>query len=100
MAAAPIAEPEPVEEEDEGPQEPWIDSILCTSCNDCININSQMFLYNGAKQAMIGDPTAGTYRQLVEAAEKCPSRCIHPGTPLNPDEPGLGELKERAKKFN
>jgi hypothetical protein len=34
------------------------------------------------------------------AAEKCPARCIHPGKPLNPDEPNLDELIERAKPFN
>ncbi|UCD74032.1 MAG: ferredoxin [Phycisphaerales bacterium] len=88
------------EEEDEGPAEPWIDSILCTTCNDCTNLNPQLFVYNGNKQAMIGDPRAGTYAQLVEAASKCPSRCIHPGKPLNPDEPNLEELIERAKPFN
>ena len=80
--------------------EPWINSMLCTSCNDCININPRLFVYNENKQAVIGDPKAGTYAQLVQAAEKCPSRCIHPGTPLNPDEPNLEELKKRAKKFN
>jgi ferredoxin len=95
------APPEPAaEEEDEGPQEPWIDSILCTSCNDCLNINNRLFVYNGNKQAVIGDPSAGTYKQLVEAAEKCPARCIHPGTPLNADEPDLEDLKQRAKKFS
>ena len=87
------------EEEDEGSDTPWINSILCTSCNDCINMNPRLFVYNGSKQAMIGDPQAGTYKQLVEAAEKCPSRCIHPGKPLDLDEPGLEELMERAKPF-
>ena len=88
------------EEDDAGPAEPWIDSILCTTCNDCTNLNPQLFIYNGNKQAMIGDPAAGTFAQLVEAAVKCPSRCIHPGKPLNPDEPNLEELIERAKPFN
>lgn len=87
------------EEEDTGPEEPWINSILCTTCNDCTNLNSRMFVYNSNKQAMIGDPRAGTYAQLVEAAEKCPARCIHPGKPLNPDEPNLDELLKRAARF-
>jgi ferredoxin len=102
VEAEPAAEVDaaPVEAVDDGPEEPWIDSILCTSCNDCININRQMFVYNGSKQATIGDPTAGTFAQLVQAAEKCPSRCIHPGKPLNPDEPNLDELIQRAAKFN
>ncbi|MDY7110279.1 MAG: ferredoxin [Planctomycetota bacterium] len=94
------AEAEEGEEEDTGPEEPWINSILCTTCNDCINLNPQMFVYNSNKQATIADPRAGTYAQLVEAAEKCPARCIHPGKPLNPDEPNLEELKKRAAKFN
>lgn len=105
QAAAEPAEEAPqaaVEEEDDdaGPAEPWIDSILCTTCNDCINLNPQLFVYNGNKQAMIGDPKAGTFAQLVEAAVKCPARCIHPGKPLNPDEPNLDELIERARPFN
>jgi len=99
---APAAGAEQVEEEEEEPvaQEPWITSALCTSCNDCININPQMFKYNANKQAVIADPRAGTYAQLVQAAEKCPARCIHPGLPLNPDEPNLEALIERAKPFN
>ena len=86
--------------ETEGPIAPWIDSALCTSCNDCLAINPQVFVYNADKQATIADASAGTFAQLVAAAEKCPARCIHPGTPLNPDEPGLEKLIKRAKKFN
>jgi ferredoxin len=90
------------EEEEEEPEveEPWIDTPLCTSCNDCFDINSQLFAYNANKQAVITDPRAGTFEDLVKAAEKCPARCIHPGKPLNPDEPGLDKLVERAKPFN
>jgi hypothetical protein len=36
----------------------------------------------------------------VAAAEKCPAHCIHPGKPLNPDEPNLEELIQRAEPFN
>lgn len=86
--------------EDAGFDEPWVDSALCTSCNDCTNINSKLFVYNANKQAVIGDPAAGTFADLVAAAEKCPARCIHPGKPSNPDEPGLAELIARAKPFN
>ena len=59
-----------------------------------------MFAYNENKQAYIKDPTAGPYRHLVEAAEKCPARIIHPGKPLNPNEEGLEELIKRAEPFN
>ena len=80
-------------------EEPWISSALCTSCNDCMDINAQMFVYDGNKQATIGDPRAGTFAQLVRAAEKCPARCIHPGKPLNTEEPDLKKFIERAKPF-
>jgi hypothetical protein len=58
-----------------------------------------MFRYNENKQAYIADVKAGTYRQLVEAAESCQVAIIHPGKPWNPNEPGLAELVERARPF-
>lgn len=99
-AAAPAAAEAEEEEEALSFDEPYVDTPLCTSCNDCINLNNAMFAYNENKQAIIKDATAGTFRQLVEAAEKCPVRIIHPGKPKNPDEPGLAELIKRAEKFN
>lgn len=101
-AAAPAAaEPAaPAADDDDGYDEPWIESARCTTCNDCININSLLFVYDANKQARIGDARAGTFAQLVLAAEKCPARCIHPGKPLDPDEPGLAELVQRAAPFN
>jgi len=97
-APAPDAPAAPAEAADEE-EEPWIDSALCTSCNDCVNLNGLLFVYDGNKQAMIGDASAGTYEQLVRAAEGCPARCIHPGTPLDPSEPGLDDLVKRAARF-
>ncbi|NOY28357.1 MAG: hypothetical protein GXP62_21065 [Oligoflexia bacterium] len=90
-----VAQTEPEEVEDA-----WIDSPLCTSCNDCLDVNRQLFIYDGNKQALIGDPTAGTFEELVRAAEGCPARCIHPGSPLNQGEPGLDDLVARAARFN
>ena len=81
-------------------EDPWIDSELCTSCNDCLNINTVLFVYNESKQAVFGDLNSGTYAQLVEGAEICPAKCIHPGKPRNPSEPGLEELIKRAEPFN
>lgn len=89
-----------IEEEVTYYEDPWIDSDLCTSCNDCLNINTVLFVYNDSKQAMLGDLNTGTYAQLVEAAEICTARCIHPGKPRNPNEPGLEELIKRAEPFN
>ncbi len=105
-AAAAVAAPAEEEtaaaevEEEESFDEPWIETPLCTSCNDCTNINPRLFVYDANKQASIGDPHAGTYAQLVEAAEKCPAHCIHPGLPLDKSEANLEALMERAKPLN
>jgi hypothetical protein len=97
-ASAPSrSEPEPLPARD--PDEAWIETTRCPSCDECQTINNRMFKYNENKQAYIADITAGTYRQLVEAAEACQVAIIHPGKPRNPDEPGLGDLVERAKAF-
>jgi ferredoxin len=79
--------------------EAWIETIRCSSCNECQNINDRVFAYNENKQAYIKDVNAGTYRQMIEAAEACQVAIIHPGKPKNPNEPGLEELLERAKPF-
>jgi hypothetical protein len=97
--AAPEADREPEPEEDELSSEPYIDSFLCTSCNDCINLNSRMFGYNSDRQAYIMDPSQGTFRELVRAAESCPASCIHPGQPRPGDKTATPELVERAKAF-
>lgn len=102
--AAPAAELEAVAEEAEtepehSPDEAWIETIRCSTCNECTQINDKMFAYNENKQAELIDVAAGTYRQLVEAAESCQLSIIHPGKPINPDEPGLEDLLERAKPF-
>ncbi|HEX6069733.1 MAG TPA: 2-oxoacid:acceptor oxidoreductase family protein [Longimicrobiaceae bacterium] len=87
------------EEEDELGMEAYIDTERCTTCNECTNLNPKMFAYNENKQAYIKDPRAGTFRELVLAAEKCPAALIHPGTPLNPKEKDLAKWVERAKGF-
>jgi len=100
---AALPETEVVEEEEEEEisfNDPYIDSILCTTCDDCMAINKLLFTYNDNRQAIIADPDAGTFAQLVEAAELCPASCIHPGKPMNSDEPGLDELIARAAAYN
>jgi len=95
-AAATASEPElPAR----NPDEAWIDTARCPSCNECQTINDKMFKYNENKQAYIADVRAGTFRQMVEAAEVCQVSIIHPGKPWNPNEPGLPELLERAATF-
>jgi pyruvate-ferredoxin/flavodoxin oxidoreductase len=80
--------------------EAYIDSARCTSCNECTNLNNRMFAYNADKQAYVKDATAGTFQQLVLAAERCPVSIIHPGSPLNPKEKDLAKWIKRAEKFN
>ena len=58
-----------------------------------------MFAYNDNKQAYIADLSAGTHRQLVEAAESCQVSVSHPGMPRDPGESGLDELRRRAEPF-
>ncbi|MCE7894156.1 MAG: ferredoxin, partial [Sorangiineae bacterium PRO1] len=92
---APAAEEEAVSFTD-----PYIDTPLCTSCNECVNLNGLMFKYNGDKQAILADAKAGTYLQLVTAAEKCPAACIHPGAPRADDKTVTEDLVARAARFN
>jgi len=99
-AAALAAAPAEAAPETRSSDEPWIETARCPSCNECQNINDRMFAYNENKQAYIKDLDAGTYRQLVEAAEVCQVAIIHPGKPRNPNEPGLDELMKRAEAFN
>jgi ferredoxin len=94
-AASAAAEPEP----ERSPDEAYIETPRCSTCNECTTLNPKMFAYDGNKQAYIADINAGTYAQLVEAAESCQVSIIHPGKPRNPKEPGLEELLKRAEPF-
>ena len=79
--------------------EAYIETPRCTTCDECIQINGRMFAYDDNKQAYIADPSAGTYRELVEAAESCQVAIIHPGKPRDSNEPNLEELIKRAEPF-
>ncbi len=95
------AEPAPEEDDDDviSMDEAYIETVRCTTCNECTNINPRMFAYNENQQAYIKDVTAGSFHELVASAELCPVKIIHPGKPLNPDEPRLSDLIERAKPY-
>lgn len=101
----PEPDPEPEVEVEEEPEptlsldEAYIDTPLCTSCNECTDRNGLIFAYDENKQAYIKDASAGPFRDIVMAAEKCPVRIIHPGKPLDPDESDLDEWIERAQPF-
>ncbi|MGE0100794.1 MAG: hypothetical protein AB7H86_19160 [Blastocatellales bacterium] len=97
QATPSVAEPEPTAAVSS--DDPWIETARCTTCNECTGINNRMFAYNENKQAYIKDPDAGTYRELVLAAESCQLAIIHPGKPRNPNEPGLDEWVARAAPF-
>ncbi|MDP2367684.1 hypothetical protein [Rhodoferax sp.] len=92
---APAAPPEP----ERSPDEAYIETARCSTCNECTQINNKMFAYDRNQQAYIADINAGTYAQLVEAAESCQVSVIHPGKPRNLKEPGLDELIKRAELF-
>jgi pyruvate-ferredoxin/flavodoxin oxidoreductase len=84
----------------DGYEQVWVDSPECTACDECININPKIFAYNDAKKVIIVNPKAGSYVDIVKAAEKCTASVIHPGTPWNMSEANLDKLKQRAAKFN
>jgi pyruvate-ferredoxin/flavodoxin oxidoreductase len=99
-AAAPAATAAPAPKAAAGGHEPvWIETPNCTTCDECVDIAPAIFQYNAEKKAIVVNPTAGTYEQIVKAAEKCTAVIIHPGTPWNPDEPNLEKLIKRAEKF-
>jgi hypothetical protein len=106
VQARPDAAPAPAqpdatrqEEEDASFDDPYIDSELCTSCNECTDLNPVMFTYDANKQAVIADPDAGSFAELVRAAELCSAKIIHPGRPRNPSEAGLPALMARVAEL-
>lgn len=79
---------------------PWLETEECTACDECIKINPGMFAYNADKKAYIKDPKAGSYQDLVKAAEKCTARVIHPGLPADRSEKDIEKWIQRGEKFN
>lgn len=94
-ATSALAEQEP----ERSPDEAYIETSRCSTCNECTTLNNHLFSYDANKQAYIADIQAGSYAQLVEAAESCQVSIIHPGKPRNLQEPGLEELLKRAEPF-
>ncbi|KAA1259179.1 Pyruvate-flavodoxin oxidoreductase [Rubripirellula obstinata] len=79
---------------------PWIDTPKCTSCDECVNLNPHIFVYNDQKKAIIKDPQGGPFKDLVVAAERCTAGVIHPGMPKDHSEKGIEKLIARAEKYN
>jgi pyruvate-ferredoxin/flavodoxin oxidoreductase len=99
-AAAPAASPAPAAESDGAYLAPWIDTEDCTSCDECVNLNPKMFAYNDDKKAYIKDVNAGTYQDLVKAAERCTARVIHPGLPKDRSAKDADKWVKRGEKYN
>jgi pyruvate-ferredoxin/flavodoxin oxidoreductase len=97
--AQPVAATAPAAAAD-GYEAVYVDTPECTACDECININPKVFAYNEAKKVIVLDPKAGSFVDIVKAAEKCTAGIIHPGTPWNMSEANLDKLKQRAAKFN
>ena len=79
---------------------PWIETEKCTSCDECIRLNPDIFAYNEQKKAVIKDPSGGPFEDLVKAAERCTAGVIHPGLPKDRSGKGMEKLIARAEKFN
>jgi len=89
-----------VEEENvEISEEAWIESSLCTTCDECTDINKKIFAYDENKLAYIKDPKGGPFKDIVKAAELCPPHIIHPGMPQDPNEKNLDKLIEQAEPY-
>jgi pyruvate-ferredoxin/flavodoxin oxidoreductase len=79
---------------------PWIDSAECTSCDECTNLNRNIFAYDANKKAYIKDPEGGPFKDLVKAAERCTARVIHPGLPRDRSAKDIDKWIKRAEKYN
>ncbi|WP_281613016.1 2-oxoacid:acceptor oxidoreductase family protein [Flammeovirga sp. SubArs3] len=79
---------------------PWIESEECSGCDECIKINNKMFEYNDQKQAIIKNPGAGPFSDLVKAGEKCSQGVIHPGLPTDLSPKDIEKWIKRAERLN
>ncbi|BFP39404.1 hypothetical protein FGF1_02490 [Flavobacteriaceae bacterium GF1] len=79
---------------------PWLETEECTSCDECIKLNPNIFAYNENNKAYIKNAKAGPYEDLVKAAEKCTAGVIHPGLPAERSAKDIEKWISRAEKFN
>ncbi|GAA4842430.1 2-oxoacid:acceptor oxidoreductase family protein [Algivirga pacifica] len=79
---------------------PWIETDLCSGCDECIKVNNKVFAYNADKKAEIINVAGAPFQDLVKAAEKCSQGVIHPGTPKDLNEKDLKKWIKRAERFN
>lgn len=101
MAKPAVAEAQPEEAAPTGDyMAPWLETDDCTSCDECIKINPNVFAYNENNKAYIKNPKAGPYEDLVKAAEKCTAGVIHPGLPADRSGKDMEKWISRGEKFN
>ena len=79
---------------------PWLETEECTSCDECIKLNPNVFAYNENNKAYIKNPKAGPYQDLVKAAEKCTAGVIHPGLPAGRNAGDIEKWILRGEKYN
>ncbi|MCP4120953.1 MAG: pyruvate ferredoxin oxidoreductase [Bacteroidetes bacterium] len=79
---------------------PWLETEECTACDECTQLNPNIFAYNDDKKAYIANPDGGPYQDLVKAAEKCTARVIHPGLPADRTGKDMEKWIKRGGKFN
>lgn len=90
----------PVAVASEGYESVYIDTPECSACDECTTIAPKAFAYNDQKLAIVVNPQGAKFADIVKAAEKCTSGCLHPGTPWNRNEPGIEKWMTRAAKYN
>ncbi len=79
---------------------PWLETDECSSCDECIKLNPNIFAYNEDNKAYIKNPKAGPYEDLVKAAEKCTAGVIHPGLPAEKSGKDIEKWISRGEKYN
>ncbi|WP_220473411.1 2-oxoacid:acceptor oxidoreductase family protein [Flagellimonas lutimaris] len=79
---------------------PWLETDECSSCDECIKLNPNIFAYNEDNKAYIKNPKAGPYEDLVKAAEKCTAGVIHPGLPAEQSGKDIEKWISRGEKYN
>ena len=61
-ASAPEGQHEEQREEQRDTVDPYIDSEMCTSCDECIGVSNKVFAYNTDKQSLSRTPREGPTR--------------------------------------
>jgi len=99
-SAAPASTKSPAPKADGDYMPPTLDTDNCSACDECININPNIFAYNKDKKAYIKNCDGGPYSDIVKAAEKCTAQVIHPGLPKDRSAKNIDKWIARGEKHN